>query len=440
MHNGRFINYALPDPQHRRAVYTAIEDAYGRVWAGNGSGVYRLDGAVWTPILMNRANTNDFTVALVEGPKGTLWTGTMTGGLAQITYNAGQAVTTRRFTVQDGLTGNPIRTLYAEKKGPCGLGPLTGDSPRLREGKFYHFTSRDGLYSDSISHVEDDGQGNLWLSTTRGLSRVPRQQFEDVIAGKIHTLRPENFGIADGLRSMQCGPGAPAGSGAARTFGRLLFPTAGGVASIRIDSLAHEVPAPPPSARILEISADGHSVDLSGGAKLGPGTSKIQFRYTGVYLSAPERVMPVMSGFEALAGIRSEFHDARLVALSTFGGDEDIRRALHLGARAYLTKDALHDDLIGAIRAVHAGRTYLPSPVAAALDAGLSHQTLSARELSVLEFIVQGLSNKQIAFHLGIPEETTKNRVKSILRKMGADDRTQAATKAIQRGIVHLPQ
>ncbi len=150
--------------------------------------------------------------------------------------------------------------------------------------------------------------------------------------------------------------------------------------------------------------------------------------------------MPVMSGFEALAGIRGEFPDARVVALSTFGGDEDIRRALHLGARAYLTKDALHDDLIGAIRAVHAGRTYLPSPVAAALDAGLSHQTLSARELSVLELIVQGLSNKQIAFELGIPEETTKNRVKSILRKLGADDRTQAATKAIQRGIVHLPQ
>ncbi len=291
MHNGSFINYALPDPQHRRAVYSAIEDAYGRVWAGNASGLYRLDGRVWTPVLMNRANTNDFTIALVEGPKGTLWTGTMTGGLTQIIYGAGQAVTIRRFTARDGLSGDPIRSLYAEKNGTLWIGTIDGGLAELRQGKFYHFTSRDGLYSDSISHVEDDGQGNLWLSTTRGLSRIPRQQLGNFIAGKIHKLTPENFGTADGLRSMQCGPGAPAGSGAARTFdGRLLFPTSGGVASIRVDSLTHEIPAPPPSARILEVSADGHSVDLSGGAKLGPGTSKIQFKYTGVYLSAPERV------------------------------------------------------------------------------------------------------------------------------------------------------
>ena len=148
--------------------------------------------------------------------------------------------------------------------------------------------------------------------------------------------------------------------------------------------------------------------------------------------------MPGMSGFEALAIIRARYPRARIVALSTFGGDEDIRRALIAGARAYLTKDVLHDELLRAIRAVHAGETYLTAAVKTTLDAEKLHPDLSVRELEVLELIVQGLSNKQIAWRLTIAEDTAKNHVKNILKKLGADDRTQAATRAIQRGIIHL--
>jgi len=148
--------------------------------------------------------------------------------------------------------------------------------------------------------------------------------------------------------------------------------------------------------------------------------------------------MPVMDGVEAITAIRSDFSGARIVALSTFGGDEDIRRALIAGARAYLTKDVLHDDLIGAIREVYAGRQYLPASVRATLAAESPHPDLSAREMEVLRLIVWGMSNKQIAFDLKIAEDTVKNHVKSILKKLGADDRTLAATKAIQRGIIHL--
>jgi two-component system NarL family response regulator len=148
--------------------------------------------------------------------------------------------------------------------------------------------------------------------------------------------------------------------------------------------------------------------------------------------------MPGMSGFEAVAIICSRFPVARIVALSTFGGDEDIRRALMAGAKSYLTKDVLHDELLGAIRAVHGGETYLPAAVKATLDAEKLHHGLSAREVEVLELIVQGLSNKQLAYHLKIAEDTVKHHVKSILKKLGADDRTQAATRAIQRGIIHL--
>jgi len=148
--------------------------------------------------------------------------------------------------------------------------------------------------------------------------------------------------------------------------------------------------------------------------------------------------MPGMSGVEAAISIRAEFPQARIIALSTYGGDEDIRRALHAGVRSYLTKDVLHDELIRAIRAVHGGSTYLPPVVAAALEASVYPADLSAREFEVLELIVKGYGNKQIAYELGIAEHTVKNHVKNILSKLGADDRTQAATAAIQRGIIHL--
>ena len=149
--------------------------------------------------------------------------------------------------------------------------------------------------------------------------------------------------------------------------------------------------------------------------------------------------MPVLGGIEAVAAIRLIFPQARLICLSTYGGDEDIRRALHAGAASYLTKDVLHDDLLKAVRAVASGQSYLPQYVLSALQAQVPGPILSARELEVLELIVKGLANKQIAYVLNIAEHTVKNHVKSILDKLDVEDRTQAATAAIQRGIVHLP-
>jgi two-component system NarL family response regulator len=148
--------------------------------------------------------------------------------------------------------------------------------------------------------------------------------------------------------------------------------------------------------------------------------------------------MPILSGIEAAAAIHRDYPRARLIALTTYGGDEDIRRALQAGVQAYLMKDILHDELLKAIRAVHDGQTYLPASVAAALAAQMPRPDLSARELQVLELIVAGLANKQIAYTLNIAEYTVKNHVKNILDKLAVQDRTQAATVAIQRGIIHL--
>src|SRR5215208_3906835 len=149
--------------------------------------------------------------------------------------------------------------------------------------------------------------------------------------------------------------------------------------------------------------------------------------------------MPVMTGVEAIAAIRREFPAARVIVLTTFDGDEDIYRSLQAGAQGYLLKDMFFEELEDAIRTVHAGRRRIPGVVAERLAGRMTGSDLTARELEVLERIVRGMSNKEIASALGISEATVKSHINNVLSKLGASDRTQAATKALQRGIIHLP-
>jgi len=148
--------------------------------------------------------------------------------------------------------------------------------------------------------------------------------------------------------------------------------------------------------------------------------------------------MPIMSGVEAAIAIRSVDPQARMIALSSYGGDEDVRRTLAAGMHGYLTKDVPPEELLEAIRMVHAGDSYLPPALAAMLASQPEHQSLTAREIQVLDLIARGLADKQIAHTLNIAESTATNHVRNIRSKLGVRDRTQAATEAIQRGIIHL--
>ena len=148
--------------------------------------------------------------------------------------------------------------------------------------------------------------------------------------------------------------------------------------------------------------------------------------------------MPILGGVEATAAIREEFPEARIIVLTTYDGDENIYRALRAGAMAYLLKDIPREELLGAVRAVYSGQYCLPPAVAVRLAQRLPYSDLSSRELDVLKLIVEGLSNKEIAAALAISESTVKNHVNSILAKLRVNDRTQAATMALRRGIVML--
>jgi DNA-binding NarL/FixJ family response regulator len=163
-----------------------------------------------------------------------------------------------------------------------------------------------------------------------------------------------------------------------------------------------------------------------------------QFRKHRPDLTLMDLQMPDMDGIEAMLAICSEFPEARIIVLTTYKGDVQVLRALKAGARAYLLKGLLRKELLETIRAVHAGKKHISPEVASQLAEHAIDDMLSTREIEVLSLVAGGNANKLIADQLSITEETVKFHVKNILSKLGANDRTQAVTIALKRGIIEL--
>lgn len=188
---------------------------------------------------------------------------------------------------------------------------------------------------------------------------------------------------------------------------------------------------------LIALLGTDASIDVVGA--VGDGAEAVaQFRRLQPDVTLMDLRLPKMGGVEATRAIRAEFPEARVVVLTTHDGDEDIFRALQAGARGYLLKGMPFDELLRTIHAVRNGKTRIPATVAEKLAERVSGQELTTRELGVLERIVAGRANKEIAADLHISEATVKSHVNSLLGKLGVTDRTQAATVAIQRGFVHL--
>ncbi|HVI07745.1 MAG TPA: response regulator transcription factor [Candidatus Binatia bacterium] len=148
--------------------------------------------------------------------------------------------------------------------------------------------------------------------------------------------------------------------------------------------------------------------------------------------------MPGVDGIEAIQRIRAEFPEARIIVLTTYTGDVQVVRALKAGARAYVLKGHVLDELLDTIRAVHAGKKRIPPDIAAELADHAADDSLTEREIEVLRLIAAGNANKQIADELSISEATVKSRVTNILSKLSANDRAHAVTIGLKRGIIEL--
>lgn len=163
-----------------------------------------------------------------------------------------------------------------------------------------------------------------------------------------------------------------------------------------------------------------------------------QFRRHHPDVTLMDLQMPNMSGIDAINAIRIEFPEARIVVLTTYAGDVQVKRALQAGAQGYLLKGLLRKELLETIRAVHGGQKRLTAEIAAEFAQHAMDSALTPREISVLKLIAGGNANKEIAVQLHISEESAKGYVKNILQKLGANDRTHAVTIGLKRGIIDL--
>ena len=206
------------------------------------------------------------------------------------------------------------------------------------------------------------------------------------------------------------------------------------------------------SQRIRILCVDDHPIvrqgiaglldlqpDLALVAEAANGREAIQaFRAHRPDVTLMDLQMPEMGGLDAISAIRGEFPDARIIVLTTYSGDAQALRALQAGARGYLLKNVLHKELVDTIRAVHAGRKALSTEVSFELAEHATDDALTPAEIRVLRLIAHGNANKEIARALSLSEETVKGQVRSILSKLRARDRTEAAMTGLRRGIIEF--
>jgi DNA-binding NarL/FixJ family response regulator len=187
------------------------------------------------------------------------------------------------------------------------------------------------------------------------------------------------------------------------------------------------------------VALVAHQSDMSLVAEASTGQEAIQqFRAFRPDVTLMDLQMPEMNGVDATSAICGEFPDARIIVLTTYTGDVQVLRALKAGARAYLLKNLLYKELVETIRAVHAGKKTLSPEISYQIAEHATDDILNVGEIDVLRLIAGGNANKEIAAQLSIPEETVKGRVRSILAKLGANDRTHAAIIGLKRGIIEI--
>jgi DNA-binding NarL/FixJ family response regulator len=205
-------------------------------------------------------------------------------------------------------------------------------------------------------------------------------------------------------------------------------------------------------ARIRIFSVDDHPLlregiaaiinnqpDMQMVAQAATGSEAIQmFRQHQPDVTLMDLRLPDMSGIDALIAIRTDFPEARIIMLTTFEGDVDIRRSLEAGARGYMLKNMPPKDLVEGIRQVHSGKKRIPAEIAAHLAEYFGDDALTVREIDVLRHVASGNRNREIGERLFISEETVKVHIKHIMEKLGASDRTQAVAIAVRRGIIQL--
>lgn len=282
--NGTIARVPLPSGASRPQVYDTMIDSRGRIWAATLFGVFVREGREWQAAIPEGPDpAHNNIVTLAEGPDGSIWAGTFSGGLWRI-----DGPRRTLFTVKDGLGSDQIRSLVWDKD-VLWIGTFNGGLSRFHNGKIRSMSAADGLLSDNVAHVDDDGT-DLWLSTTKGICRISKQQLEAFLAGKRTRLDPTVYTGAQGLRSAHLSPAFPAGKGGMRSKdGRLWFTSLKGLVMLDPKTEQEYLRKDPvgPIGRIVSVTADGAPLQEP---RLESDFGRVEFQFVGLLLGAPESV------------------------------------------------------------------------------------------------------------------------------------------------------
>ncbi len=277
---GRLTSFTTADGLSSNVVMVVTEDRRGRLWIGtNGAGVDRLEDGRFTSLSTADGLVHDDVRVIVETRDGTVWIGTAGGGISRWRDGA-----LDRVTRAEGLSNNNVLALVEDDDGTVWIGTNGGGLNRYREGRITHVTTSHGLPSDGIFQILDDGKGSLWMGGNRGISRVSRQDLDDVAEGRRTTVRALRIGRPEGLDATGVmGGSQPAG--VIDPEGRLWFPTIAGVAIVDPQAIRpNTVPPPVYIGRVIvdrSVVADGALMGIA------PGAREVEIEYTALSFVAP---------------------------------------------------------------------------------------------------------------------------------------------------------
>lgn len=279
--NGRFTSYGVEDGLPHNAVSAIGEDSQGALWVGTLSGLTRIKDGRFSIYATVDGLSDDSILSIYPGSGGSLWIGTREGGL-----NRFQDGRFTAYATKDGLSDNTISTVYEDGEETVWIGTRRGGLNRFKDGKFTSYSTKQGLIDDSVFNILDDGRGSLWISGEKGISRISKNDLEDVATHKTELLNVISYDTSDGLTSKQCGSGQPAAWKAGN--GNLWFATVKGVAMV--DPTGIEINQSQPPVVIEQVLVDGQPLTAGETAEIPAGADKFEFHYTGLSLGAPEKV------------------------------------------------------------------------------------------------------------------------------------------------------
>jgi signal transduction histidine kinase/ligand-binding sensor domain-containing protein len=281
--DGQIRALPLHDALHRRLVLDVLEARSGALWAASPGGLFRIEHGRGVHVAGGGPTGNDGMIALAESLDGSTWGASYGGELWEIRDGH-----VNHYGAAEGLPAEQFRSLGTGRDGTLWIGTVGGGLVWRRNGRFYHCGASEGLPADNIAIIVEDRAGNLWLGTTQGICHVTKESLNAFTAGRSRKIKAELLGVSDGLRSAQCAPAFASGSGELTSDGWLWFPTAQGLALLN--------PAAPtpdrlaPSLLISLAEFDGKPSASMQGNEFGPGDGRAIFRFTGIYLRAPEAV------------------------------------------------------------------------------------------------------------------------------------------------------